>query len=221
MANSEVKLGSGRGILIMSPSSWMATGAGRAARSAARGGAPAWRRGGAQHGARRHRAGIGILTIFSFSSENWSRPRSEILDLMALLRRSSATISPISTAATYVRVIGEREGPRPRYRAPPRKKLKASPAANTGLRASWSRSTTAPARRLRARRGLAEDVASGRRASRGGVLRICWRVASIRPDLPDPDLVIRTSEEQRLSNFLLLAGRLQRAGIRAGLLAGF
>src|SRR6516225_2681324 len=55
--------------------------------------------------------GIGILTIFSFSSENWSRPRTEILDLMALLRRFIRNdLADLHRSNVRVKVIGEREG---------------------------------------------------------------------------------------------------------------
>src|SRR5436309_7514414 len=54
--------------------------------------------------------GIGILTIYSFSSENWSRPQSEILDLMGLLRRFIRhDLAELHRSGVRVRIIGERD----------------------------------------------------------------------------------------------------------------
>src|SRR5262249_58647676 len=88
MANSEVKLESGRDIphhvaIIMDGNGRWAAQRGLPRGEGHRRGVEAVRK--TVRGATE--LGIGILTIFSFSSENWSRPRSEILDLMALLRR--------------------------------------------------------------------------------------------------------------------------------------
>jgi undecaprenyl diphosphate synthase len=160
MANSEVKLESGRDIphhvaIIMDGNG----------RWAAQRGLP--RGEGHRRGVEAVRntvrvateLGIGILTIFSFSSENWSRPRSEILDLMALLRRFIRNdLADLHRNNVRVRVIGERR--------------------------------------------LAEDVEAGRlRPEAINEDLLASRLDT--SDLPDPDLVIRTSGEQRLSNFLL------------------
>ena len=60
--------------------------------------------------------GISVLTIFSFSSENWSRPPSEISDLMGLLRRFIRNdLAELHKSNVRVRIIGEREEPRPRH----------------------------------------------------------------------------------------------------------
>src|ERR1051325_8659025 len=88
MANSEVKLGSGRGApfhvaIIMDGNGRWAAQRGLPRGEGHRRGVEAVRRTVLPA----EELGIGILTIFSFSSENWSRPRSEILDLMGLLRR--------------------------------------------------------------------------------------------------------------------------------------
>ena len=90
----------------------MATGAGRP-RAACRG----WKATGAASRlcagpcARRADLGISVLTIFSFSSENWSRPPSEIRDLMGLLRRFIRNdLADLHKSNVRVRIIGERDG---------------------------------------------------------------------------------------------------------------
>ena len=84
---------------------------GGGARSAARRRAPARRRGAARDGPRRRRDRHQILTIFSFSSENWSRPAAEIRDLMGLLRRFIRNdLAELHRNGVRVRVIGERDG---------------------------------------------------------------------------------------------------------------
>jgi undecaprenyl diphosphate synthase len=92
-----------------------------------------------------HELGVLYLTIFSFSSENWSRPATEIGDLFGLLRRFIRNdLATLHRDGVRVRVIGEREGLEP---------------------------------------------------------DICTLLNE--PEIPDPDLIIRTSGEQRLSNFLM------------------
>src|SRR5262249_34611960 len=77
--------------------------------------------------------GIGILTIFSFSSENWLRPASEIRDLMGLLRRFIRNdLAELHGNNIKVRVIGERRGPDPRIR-PPLQAAEDLTKRNTGL----------------------------------------------------------------------------------------
>ena len=203
MANSEVKLGSGRGIphhvaIIMDGNG----------RWAAQRGLP--RGEGHRRGVEAVRntvrvateLGIGILTIFSFSSENWSRPRSEILDLMALLRRFIRNdLADLHRSNVRVRVIGEREG-LDHDIARLLEEAESLTRANTGLVLVVAFNYGARQEIARAARGLAEDVASGRLCP----AEITEDLLASRldtSDLPDPDLVIRTSGEQRLSNFLL------------------
>ena len=146
--------------------------------------------------------GIGILTIFSFSSENWSRPPMEIRDLMALLRRFIRNdLIELRQNGVHVRVIGERETLDPEIRrlleeaeerTKDNNKLTLVVAFNYGGRQEIAR----------AAQRLAAEVAAGRlKASEVTAERISASLDA--PDLPDPDLIIRTSGEQRLSNFLL------------------
>jgi undecaprenyl diphosphate synthase len=146
--------------------------------------------------------GIGILTIFSFSSENWTRPRSEILDLMALLRRFIRNdLADLHRSNVRVKIIGEREGLEPDI-ARLLEEAESLTHANTGLMLVVAFNYGARQEIARAARALAADVAAGRL----GPDRITADLLASRLDtseLPDPDLVIRTSGEQRLSNFLL------------------
>src|SRR5499426_890692 len=146
--------------------------------------------------------GIDILTIFSFSSENWSRPPSEIRDLMGLLRRFIRNdLVELHQNGVHVRVIGERDDLDPEIRrlleeaeelTKDNDKLTLVVAFNYGGRQEIAR----------AAQRLAADVAAGRLpASAITAERIAASLDA--PDLPDPDLIIRTSGEQRLSNFLL------------------
>jgi undecaprenyl diphosphate synthase len=146
--------------------------------------------------------GIGIITIFSFSSENWSRPPSEIRDLMGLLRRFIRNdLADLHHSGVRVRVIGERGDLDPEIRrlleeaedlTRDNTRLVLVVAFNYGGRQEIAR----------AARRLAAEVAAGRLPIEA--LTADRIAASLdAPDLPDPDLIIRTSGEQRLSNFLL------------------
>jgi undecaprenyl diphosphate synthase len=146
--------------------------------------------------------GIEVLTIFSFSSENWSRPPSEVRDLMGLLRRFIRNdLAELHGNGVRVRVIGERDGLDPEISGllqeaedltRDNKKLTLVVAFNYGGRQEIAR----------AARRLAADMACGRVAEAEVTADLLGRYLDA-PDLPDPDLIIRTSGEQRLSNFLL------------------
>ena len=146
--------------------------------------------------------GIEILTIFSFSAENWSRPKSEVRDLMGLLRRFIRNdLVELHQNGVHVRVIGEREGLEPEIRrlldeaeqlTRDNDKLTLVVAFNYGGRQEIAR----------AARRLVDEILAGR-LSPDDMTADRLGAALDAPDLPDPDLIIRTSGEQRLSNFLL------------------
>ncbi|MFL9824893.1 isoprenyl transferase [Rhodoplanes sp. SY1] len=146
--------------------------------------------------------GIGILTIFSFSSENWSRPPSEISDLMGLLRRFIRNdLVDLHKSNVKVRVIGERTTLSPDI-AGLLREAEDLTRANTGLVLVVAFNYGSRQEIARAAQRLAAEVAAGRLAPEA----ITAELISSRldaPDIPDPDLIIRTSGEQRLSNFLL------------------
>ena len=203
MANSEVKLESGRDIphhvaIIMDGNGRWAAQRGLPRGEGHRRGVEAVRK--TVRGATE--LGICILTIFSFSSENWSRPRSEILDLMALLRRFIRNdLADLHRNNVRVRVIGERESLEPDI-ARLLEEAESLTRANTGLVLVVAFNYGARQEIARAVRRLAEEVEAGRLRPEA----ITEDLLASRLDtsgLPDPDLVIRTSGEQRLSNFLL------------------
>lgn len=146
--------------------------------------------------------GVRYLTIFSFSSENWSRPASEIGDLFGLLRRFIRNdLASLHRDGVRVRVIGEREGLEPDIVAlldeaeeltRGNVRLNLTVAFNYGSRQEIAN----------AAQRLAREVAEGKRdVSSIDVNAISGYLDT--SDLPDPDLIIRTSGEQRLSNFLM------------------
>jgi undecaprenyl diphosphate synthase len=146
--------------------------------------------------------GIQVLTIFSFSSENWSRPPAEVRDLMGLLKLFIRhDLADLHRNNVRVRVIGEREG----LASDIRRLLDEAEELtrnNDGLIVVVAFNYGARQEIARAARKLAADVAAGRlplEAITADALGSRLDAA----DLPDPDVIIRTSGEQRLSNFLL------------------
>jgi len=146
--------------------------------------------------------GIGIVTIFSFSAENWSRPASEIGELMGLLRRFIRNdLAELHKSNVRVRIIGEREGLDPDI-ARLLTEAEELTKGNTGLTLVVAFNYGARQEITRAARRIAEDVAAGRLKPADVTMDSISGFLDA-PDLPDPDLIIRTSGEQRLSNFLL------------------
>ncbi|HXL68825.1 MAG TPA: isoprenyl transferase [Xanthobacteraceae bacterium] len=146
--------------------------------------------------------GVKVLTIYSFSAENWSRPAAEIDDLMGLMKRFvRSDLADLNENGVRVRIIGDREGLDPEILSLLREaeeltrandKFTLIVAFNYGGRQEIAR----------AARSLAVE------AQAGGLDPAAIDAAAVEArldtaGLPDPDLVIRTSGEQRLSNFLL------------------
>jgi undecaprenyl diphosphate synthase len=146
--------------------------------------------------------GIGALTIFSFSSENWSRPASEIRDLMGLLRRFIRNdLAELHQNDVRVRIIGERDDLDPDIRRL-LEEAEQLTHANRGLVLVVAFNYGARQEIARAARRVAADVVAGRIAADAITPELLAENLDA-PDLPDPDVIIRTSGEQRLSNFLL------------------
>jgi undecaprenyl diphosphate synthase len=146
--------------------------------------------------------GVPILTLYAFSTENWRRPRDEVGALMDLLHESIiAEADELQRNGIQLQVSGDidamaleirRETNRVMMRTSENRAMILNIALNYGARAEI----------VRAVRQIAEDVAAGRRT----VDSIDEAVVTSHlytADLPDPDLLIRTAGEQRLSNFLL------------------
>jgi undecaprenyl diphosphate synthase len=146
--------------------------------------------------------GIKVITIFSFSSENWSRPAMEISELMGLLRRFIRNdLAELHKSNVRVRIIGEREGLDPDIA---RLLVEAEELTrdNDALTLVVAFNYGARQEIARAARAIAEQVACGALKPADVTVEKIGAFLDA-PDLPDPDLIIRTSGEQRLSNFLL------------------
>ena len=146
--------------------------------------------------------GVRYLTLYSFSSENWKRPVREVEDLMGLLRRYLLSeIADLHKNGVRLRVIGDRH-----ELSPDLVKLieegEASTAGNDKLDLIVALSYGGRSEIVSAIRKIAKKVEAGQLQSDEideSVLEAHLETA----DIPDPDLLIRTSGEQRISNFLL------------------
>jgi undecaprenyl diphosphate synthase len=147
-------------------------------------------------------AGVEYLTLFTFSQENWSRPATEIDALMRLLRRyARQERNELKRQGVEVRVYGELE----RLAVGPRRAVAEIEDHTRGgrtLRLSLMISYGGRAEILRAARLLAERVARGELRV-ADIDEAAFASGLYTAHLPDPDLLIRTSGEQRISNFLL------------------
>ncbi len=148
------------------------------------------------------RSGVSWLTVYAFSSENWRRPATEILDLTGLLRRYLKTeVAELKANGVRLRFIGDRE----RFDRDIQTDLEAAERdTQRNLRLNLTIALSYGAR---------AEIAAAARAAAGAVLagklepdKLCENVFEgflATAGTPDPDLIIRTSGEQRLSNFLL------------------
>jgi undecaprenyl diphosphate synthase len=147
-------------------------------------------------------AGVGWLTLFAFSSENWRRPPEEVRDLTALMRHYlNHEVARLAKEGVRLRVIGERE----RFGAETMRLIahaEAATASGTRLNLNVALSYGGRAEIAAAAREIARRAAAGTldpeqvdQSLFGGFLGTAG--------MPDPDLIIRTSGEQRISNFLL------------------
>ncbi len=146
--------------------------------------------------------GIKYLTLFSFSSENWSRPKSEITDLMGLLRLYlRREIAELHSKNVRLRVIGDRS----RLAEDIQDLIingEEKTKNNTGLNLILALSYGARDEILNATRSLAAECAAGR-INPEDIDERAFEQSLFTHDIPDPDLLIRTSGEKRISNFLL------------------
>jgi undecaprenyl diphosphate synthase len=146
--------------------------------------------------------GIGTLTIFSFSSENWRRPEEEISDLMGLLRfYLRSEVAELHRAGIRLRVIGDRT----RLSEDINRLIDNAEGLTRDNRVMTLVVALSYGSRLEivhAARRLAEEVAAGR-LSHDAIDEDALSARLYTADIPDPDLIIRTSGEKRISNFLL------------------
>jgi undecaprenyl diphosphate synthase len=146
--------------------------------------------------------GIPVLTLFAFSTENWTRPADEVSDLMGLLRHYLRNeLEELHKNGARLRVIGNREG------------LASDIVRDISDAENMTRSNSridvnicinygARAEILRAVRSLARQVSAGE-LSADRIDEDLFEKELLTAGMPDPDLLIRTSGEQRISNFML------------------
>jgi undecaprenyl diphosphate synthase len=135
--------------------------------------------------------GVAELTVYSFSTENWSRPEDEVAGLMAMFAQRIEQETPeLDEEGVRMRFIGRREGV----------------AADLVERMRWAEETTAANDRITLYvafnyGGRAEIVDAARKFH--GETEDEFRANLYAPEMHDPDLIIRTSGERRLSNYLM------------------
>ena len=148
------------------------------------------------------RQGIEYLTLFSFSSENWSRPPDEVHELLNLLRFFVLRdLAELRDSNVRIRVIGERTSLAPDIRGLI-ERAEAETVSCSGLQLVVAFNYGSREEIVRAMRKVAERVASGEIGAQditAGLLTEALDTFGI----PDPDLILRTSGEKRISNFLL------------------
>lgn len=145
-----------------------------------------------------HQAGVHILTLYAFSTENWSRPRHEVSALMQLFGDTlDSEVSQMHAEGIQIRTIGDRDQLSPRLQA---KVGRAEELTSANTRAILNvainyggRNEIVSAVRDLAERGV--DLTTLTTETLGGALYTSG--------LPDPDLIIRTAGEMRISNFML------------------
>ena len=146
--------------------------------------------------------GIPVLTLFAFSTENWTRPADEVNDLMGLLRHYLRNeLDELHKNGAKLRVIGNREGVAAdivRDISDAENMTRSNGRIDVNICINYG----ARAEILQAIRSLARQVAAGE-LSADRIDEDCFESELLTSGVPDPDLLIRTSGEQRISNFML------------------
>ena len=146
--------------------------------------------------------GIKYLTLFGFSSENWTRPQTEINDLMGLLRLYiQSDLNELHHNGVKIRIIGAKT----RLEGDILKlidEVHATTKGNSNLKLTIAFNYGGQDEIIDAVRFLAQEAADGKLRPQD-ITREMLAAHLTTADMPDPDLVIRTSGEQRLSNFLI------------------
>lgn len=149
-----------------------------------------------------YKMGVQYLTVYAFSTENWSRPADEVDALMKLLRNYLKTcLKTAKKNNMCVRIIGDKtrldEDLQEKIRT-----LEEASADNTGLHFQVALNYGSQDEMLRAMNRIRKDMANGKIAD-GPITKELFESYLDTAGIPEPDLLIRTSGEQRLSNFLL------------------
>lgn len=149
-----------------------------------------------------YKMGVKYLTVYAFSTENWSRPQSEVDALMKILRNYMKTcLKTAEKNRMKVRVLGDKtrldEDIRTRIA-----ELEAATVNNDGLNFQIALNYGSRDEMIRAIRRLAKDCEDGK-VNSAEITEQMFESYLDTHDIPDPDLLIRTSGELRLSNYLL------------------
>lgn len=149
-----------------------------------------------------YKLGVQYLTVYAFSTENWNRPADEVAALMKLLRNYMKTcLKTAEKNRMCVRVIGDKTGLDEDIRNRI-EELEQATKNNDGLHFQIALNYGSRDEIVRAMRRMSADVAEGKLKPEA----VCEDIITSYLDtagIPDPDLMIRTSGEQRISNFLL------------------
>ncbi len=146
--------------------------------------------------------GVEVLTLYAFSTENWKRPTDEVSGLMELLVQFlQKEIAELHSNGIKIRCIGDLSALPERAQAEV-EKAQSLTGGNTGLTVNIALNYGGRDELLRAARGLAESVSSGE-IKVEDITSDAFEKYLYTSGQPDPDLIIRTSGEQRISNFLL------------------
>ena len=146
--------------------------------------------------------GIDVLTVFAFSSENWRRPPAEVRLLMELFSGAlEQEVEKLNTNGVRLRVIGDR-GQFPQKLRDRIVDVEHVTSNNQGLNLVIAANYGGRWDVTQATRQIAEDVAAGRLQPESVTEELISSRLSL-PDLPEPDLFIRSGGERRISNYLL------------------
>ena len=149
-----------------------------------------------------YKMGIKYLTLYAFSTENWSRPDSEVEALMKLLENYLKNcLKTANKNNIRVRIIGEIGRLSEKFQDRIRE-LEEVSSVNTGLNLTIAINYGSRDEMIRAMKKMVADHDEGKLAIED-ITAECFSEYLDTKDLPDPDLMIRTSGEQRLSNYLL------------------
>jgi undecaprenyl diphosphate synthase len=146
--------------------------------------------------------GVEVLTLYAFSIENWNRPKGEVSELMRLLEEYLETeLDEVKAHRAQVRSVGRLDRLPPSTRRAVERAVEET-AENDGMKLVFALSYGGRAEIVDAARRLARDAEAGK-IDPEGLDEKGFAAYLYTPDLPDPDLLIRTGAEQRVSNFLL------------------
>ena len=146
--------------------------------------------------------GVEFLTLYAFSIENWSRPRGEVSELMRLLEGYLETeLDEVMGYDARVRSIGRLDRLPPSTRRAVENAVRKT-ACNRGMQLIFALSYGGRAELVDAARHMMRDAEAGK-IDPEDLDEKAFATYLYAPDLPDPDLLIRTGSEQRISNFLL------------------